>query len=72
MVTCLTCAGLVLAAYEIASYERQRSHWSRGRWDWVKCACGHTQLVYTWSWAGHGKARCKMCKRWWLWAGGEQ
>ena len=28
----------------------------------VRCSCGHLNLFYEWSWAGHGKLRCKGCE----------
>jgi hypothetical protein len=30
----------------------------------VHCCCGQENLFYLWSWAGHGKAKCKGCSRW--------
>jgi hypothetical protein len=32
--------------------------------DAVRCACGHVNHFYRWSWAGHGKARCAGCRGW--------
>ena len=37
--------------------------------DVVLCACGHTNRFYTWSWAGNGKARCRGCGAWIMYAG---
>lgn len=36
--------------------------------DVVRCVCGHLNRFYRWSWAGHGKARCKGCEAWILYA----
>lgn len=36
--------------------------------DVVRCSCGHQNRFYRWSWAGHGKARCKGCGAWILYA----
>lgn len=30
----------------------------------VMCACGHKNQIFLWSWAGHGKAKCKGCGEW--------
>ena len=35
----------------------------------VRCDCGHEQDVFLWSWAGHGKARCGKCGKWWRYSG---
>jgi len=32
--------------------------------DAVRCPCGRLNHFYVWSWAGHGRARCKGCERW--------
>ena len=45
-----------LLGYEQAGTGRKRAR--------VVCACGALNLVYVWSWAGHGKARCRGCNRW--------
>ena len=28
----------------------------------IACPCGATFWRYVWSWAGHGKTRCPVCK----------
>lgn len=30
----------------------------------VLCTCGYKNEFFIWSWAGHGKARCKGCMKW--------
>ncbi len=30
----------------------------------VRCCCGYWNAFYTWSWAGHGKAKCSKCGCW--------
>jgi len=30
----------------------------------ILCSCGHQNLIYSWSWAGNGKARCRKCRKW--------
>ncbi len=30
----------------------------------VRCPCAGETWIFLWSWAGHGKARCQVCKRW--------
>jgi hypothetical protein len=30
----------------------------------VDCPCGYNNHFFMWSWAGHGKAKCKGCGRW--------
>jgi hypothetical protein len=30
----------------------------------VECVCGHRNRFFVWSWAGHGRARCRGCGKW--------
>lgn len=32
--------------------------------DRVLCTCGHENYFFRWSWAGHGRAKCKGCGSW--------
>lgn len=32
--------------------------------DQVRCSCGAVMWLFRWSWAGHGKVRCKSCRSW--------
>ncbi len=35
----------------------------------IRCTCGAAFMVFIWSFAGHGKARCPGCQRWAMYDG---
>jgi hypothetical protein len=46
----------------IGQAEAEFEHREHGKTSWfIRCCCGHLNMFYLWSWAGHGFAKCKGC-----------